>query len=87
VTKICSGAGCTFDAGGSSDSDGVVTGWTWSATGYWAQGRRVQRTFTSAGTTTTTVTVTDDRGASASAEVQVTCTSKGSGRKATLSCG
>ncbi len=65
-TASCTGLRCTFDASGSSDADGSITGVQWAfSDGGTATGVTATRTFAAPGTYTATLTVTDDRGASA----------------------
>jgi chitodextrinase len=57
----CANLSCSFDAAGSSDSDGAIASYAWDfgdgTTGSGATGRHV---YTAAGTYTLTLTVTDD---------------------------
>jgi len=65
----------TFDASGSSDSDGSINSYQWSfSDGVSRSGRRVSRQFTKSdvGSITGTCTVTDDDGASDSDQGSVT---------------
>ncbi len=65
-TSSCAGLVCTFDAGGSTDSDGRVTGYAWDfgdrTTG---AGGTVQHAYPASGDYAVTLTVTDDAGATA----------------------
>jgi PKD repeat protein len=61
-TSTCAGLVCTFDASGSTDKDGTVTGYAWDfGDGATATGRTVTHAFPSAGTRSVTLTVTDDQ--------------------------
>jgi LPXTG-motif cell wall-anchored protein len=81
VTATNEGARFTFSAAGSADSDGAVTGLTWSFGdgSAPAEGEQVVHEYTAAGTYTVTLTVTDDDGASTTAtrEVVVPATDAG----------
>ncbi len=66
-TVSCAQLVCDVDAGGSSDGDGTITGYSWDfGDGTTATGRTASRTYPSAGARTVTLTVTDDDGASSS---------------------
>jgi LPXTG-motif cell wall-anchored protein len=73
VTATNEGARFTFSAAGSADSDGAVTGLTWSFGdgSAPAEGEQVVHEYTAAGTYTVTLTVTDDDGATTTATRQV----------------
>jgi subtilisin family serine protease len=87
AAKACSGPTCSFDASGSSDSDGTVVSYAWSfSDGARASGAVVSRTFTGAGTYTGTVTVTDDLGSTGTASVSVKCGWTGKGKWKKLAC-
>lgn len=87
AAKACSGATCSFDAGGSTDSDGTVVSYAWTfSDGPSAGGAVVARTFTGPGTYTGTVKVTDDDGASASASVTASCSWSGKAKTRKLVC-
>ena len=81
VTATNTGATFTFSAAGSADSDGAVTGFTWSFGdgSAPATGEQVVHEYAAAGTYTVTLTVTDDDGASTTAtrEVVVPATDAG----------
>ncbi|MGN6605954.1 MAG: PKD domain-containing protein [Jatrophihabitans sp.] len=67
-TVSCPTLTCSFDAGGSADPDGTITGYAWDF-GDGATGTGVTTTHTyAAGQYTATLTVTDDLGATASAK-------------------
>ena len=79
-TASCSGLVCSFDGGGSTDSDGTVTAWAWDfGDGSTDTGAQVQHPYASAGTRTVTLTVTDDGGAQAQTSQTVSPTSGGGG--------
>ena len=59
-TQNCSGFSCSFNASASSDSDGSITGYSWSFGG---SGVTASNNFGSYGTYSVTLTVTDDLGA------------------------
>ena len=59
----CTGLTCAF-VDGSTDSDGTLTGWSWTfGDGGTSTARNPSRTYTNPGTYTVTLTVTDDGGA------------------------
>ncbi|MFD1686725.1 malectin domain-containing carbohydrate-binding protein [Halobellus litoreus] len=63
----------SFDASGSTDSDGSIASYEWNfGDGTTASGASPSHTYESAGTYTVTLTVTDDDGATATATQQVT---------------
>lgn len=77
-------ATCTFDASGSSDSDGTIASYAWDfGDGTTGTGKVVKHKF--GGTTNATysvqLTVTDDRAASATTSKSVSCTGKGKSRR------
>jgi chitinase len=62
------GESITFDASGSSDSDGSITSYEWDfGDGSTATGQTVSHTYETAGDYTVTLIVTDDTGATATA--------------------
>lgn len=68
----CSGLDCAF-TDGSTDSDGSVTGWSWTfGDGATSTERNPSRTYASAGTYTVSLTVTDDMGATHQRSAPVT---------------
>ncbi len=64
----------SFDASGSSDADGTITGYSWDFGTSTGSGAETGRTFTEPGSYTVTLTVTDDDGAKDTAEVLITVT-------------
>jgi PKD repeat protein len=63
----------TFDASGSTDADGTLTGYDWDfGDGVQASGQTQSHTFAEAGTYTVTLTVTDDRGTTHRAQQEIT---------------
>ncbi|MFS4505797.1 PKD domain-containing protein, partial [Clavibacter sp. Sh2141] len=62
-----------FDATGSTDADGSLTGYDWDfGDGVQASGRTQSHAFAEAGTYTVTLTVTDDRGATNRTQQEIT---------------
>ena len=70
-TSSCNNLSCSFNAGGSSDSDGTIASYSWSFGG---SGVNASNTFASAGTYSVTLTVTDDDGATDTQTKSVTVT-------------
>ena len=71
--NTCSTSACSFDASGSSDSDGTVAGYAWEfGDGTTGTGATVNHPYTSGGTFTVKLTVTDDDGATDSTSKSVT---------------
>ena len=71
-TSSCTGLSCTFDAGGSSDSDGTITSYAWTfSDGDQAGGANPAKDFAATGTYDVTLTVTDDGGLTSSVTHQV----------------
>ncbi|WP_346621723.1 PKD domain-containing protein [Blastococcus montanus] len=63
----------SFDATGSTDTDGTVTGWAWDfGDGTTGTGATVTHVYETAGTYTVRLTVTDDQGATGTAERTLT---------------
>ena len=63
----CTDLGCSYDASGSTDSDGSIASFAWDfGDGKSGSGRTVSHTYTSGGTYSVRLTVTDNDGASAS---------------------
>ncbi|MDQ6527211.1 PKD domain-containing protein [Nocardioides sp. LHD-245] len=64
-TVSCTGLTCSFDAGGSGDPDGSVTGYSWAFGDGQTRttGPTVSHTYAGGGAVTVTLTVTDDRSA------------------------
>ncbi len=72
-TSICTALSCTFDATGSSDPDGSVTGYAWDfGDGGSATVVAPTHVFTGAGTYPVSLTVTDNQTATASTLTQIT---------------
>jgi PKD repeat protein len=62
----CSAHVCSFDASGSSDTDGTVASYSWNFGDGTGTGKTPSHTYGSAGTYTVTLTVTDDVGGTSS---------------------
>jgi len=75
-TSNCTGLTCSFNASGSSDSDGTISNYAWSFGG---SGVNASNTFASAGTFSVTLTVTDNDGATDTSTQSVTVTAPPSG--------
>ena len=74
-TSSCYGLVCTFDAGGSSDPDGTVTGYAWAfGDGTTGSGRTVTHQFPSDEAREVTLTVTDNRSGTGQRTQPVTLT-------------
>ncbi len=72
-TVTISKLAASFDASGSSDSDGTVAGYAWDfGDGTSGTGQKPAHTYALAGTYTVALTVTDDRGGSATTTKAVT---------------
>ena len=81
----CQDLNCTFDASGSSDSDGTIASYVWNFDdGTTGSGESTTHSYTQPGTYTVTLTVTDDDGASDSASDSATATDPGTGGGPTL---
>ncbi len=71
-TSSCLGVSCTFDAAGSTDSDGTISSYEWTfSDGDEAGGPSPQKDFAETGTYDVTLTVTDDGGLTSSVTHQV----------------
>jgi len=70
-TSSCSNLTCSFNASGSSDSDGSVSNYSWS---FGDSGVTASNTYANAGTFSVTLTVTDNDGATDTATNSVTVT-------------
>ncbi|WNV76401.1 PKD domain-containing protein [Geodermatophilus sp. DSM 44513] len=74
-TSSVADLGASFDASGSTDPDGTVTGYAWDfGDGTTGTGATAQHTYAAAGEYTVTLTVTDDGGATATSSRGVTVT-------------
>ena len=66
-TFSCQQLACSFDAGGSTDSDGTVASYAWSfGDGTTGTGKTVNHPYATGGTRNVTLTVTDNEGATGS---------------------
>jgi serine protease len=70
-TSNCNDLSCSFNASGSSDSDGSIASYSWSFGG---SGVNASNTYNSAGTYSVTLTVTDNDGATDTSTSSVTVT-------------
>lgn len=87
ATASCTGLRCTFDASGSTDPDGTITGVAWTfSDGGTASGASVTRTFAAPGSYTATATVTDNGGATAAVNRVVTVVDASPTAAFTASC-
>ena len=74
-TSSCSGLVCSFNANGSTDSDGTVTSSAWTfGDGTTATGMTATHTYSAAGSDTVTLAVTDNKDATDSTSHSVTVT-------------
>ncbi len=72
ISPDCALLGCSFDASGSSDSDGVIVSYSWDfGDGATGSGSTTSHDYAIAGTYHVTLTVTDDDGAPATAETDI----------------
>jgi PKD repeat protein len=89
VAFLCSGLTCTFDASGSTDSDGTIVTYEWVfGDGTTANDVALQHSYAQSGTYTATLTVTDDAGAWSrdSRNVAVTASNAAPTAAFTISC-
>jgi len=85
-TSSCSGLSCSFNASGSSDSDGSIVSYAWTfGDGTTGSGVTPSKTYASGGTYTVTLTVTDDDSATGTTSQSVTVSSSGGGLAVALS--
>jgi subtilisin len=85
-TFSCSGLSCSFNASGSSDSDGSIVSYAWTfGDGTTGSGVTTSKTYASGGTYTVTLTVTDDDSATGTTSQNVTVSSSGGGLAVALS--
>ncbi len=76
----CQDLTCSFDASGSSDSDGTIADYGWAfGDGTLGSGESTTHSYSQPGTYTVTLTVTDDDGATDSASDTATATDPGTG--------
>ena len=81
----CQDLTCTFDASGSSDSDGTITDYAWAfGDGTLGSGESTTHSYSQPGTYTVTLTVTDDDVATDSASDTANATDPGTGGGPTL---
>ncbi len=77
-SQTCSGLSCSF-TDGSTDGDGLVTGWSWSfGDGRTETVKNPSHTYTAGGTYTVTLQATDDDGATNEKSASVTVTAPSS---------
>jgi arylsulfatase A-like enzyme/PKD repeat protein len=75
AAPVCTGLTCQLSGAGSSDSDGLIIGYTWRfGDGQTGTGVTTSHTYSAAGTYEVTLTVTDDEGATGTAVRTVTLT-------------
>ena len=80
LSVSCQDLTCTFDASGSSDSDGTITSYAWNfGDGTTGSGESTTHSYTQPATYNVTLTVTDDDGAPDSASDTATATDPGTG--------
>ena len=81
----CQDLTCTFDASGSSDSDGTIVDYAWDfGDGALGSGESTTHSYSQPGTYTVTLTVTDDDGATDSTSDTANATDPGTGGPVTL---
>ena len=85
-TFSCTNLACTFNAGGSSDTDGTIGSYAWTfGDGTSGSGVAPSKTYTAGGSYTVALTVTDDDNATGATSQVVTVSAPGAGLAITLS--
>ncbi len=83
----CTGLGCSFNGGGSTDSDGTVASYSWAfGDGAIESGVTATHTYGHTGTYSASLTVTDDRGASTTVSKDVAVTNLAPTAAFTVTC-
>lgn len=77
-THSCTALNCSVDGSGSTDTDGLISGYAWDfGDGATASGATASHDYAASGTFPITLTVTDDDGATAMTSTSVTVTDPG----------